>query len=99
MSQTTAAIVPVGMVWSFDEGYHYVGPFGSVPEANEWGSSRMTTDSSGIASWSTRHCRWRTPTQDCSPGYSHRGISGVGSRHGRAGAGSTVKEKSGGSQT
>ena len=37
MSETTAAIVPVVMIWSFDEGYHYVGPFGSVPEANEWG--------------------------------------------------------------
>jgi hypothetical protein len=34
---TITTIVPVVMRWDFFEGYHYVGPFGSVPEANEWG--------------------------------------------------------------
>lgn len=32
----TTDIVPVVMRWDMFEGYHYVGPFGSVPEANEW---------------------------------------------------------------
>ena len=34
---TTTDIVPVVMRWdAFGDGYHYVGPFGSMPEANEW---------------------------------------------------------------
>jgi hypothetical protein len=34
---TTTDIVPVVMRWdAFGDGYHYVGPFGSIPEANEW---------------------------------------------------------------
>jgi hypothetical protein len=40
MSETiTTTVVPVVLVWSFDEGgYHYVGPFSSVSEANNWGT-------------------------------------------------------------